>query len=214
MSQSRTLFIAVIFVTSLSCAFAVSAPSLRAQVTGTSPVLATPPVAAQGANGHLDPEAATQGLSRHAAGRQEGQVRRVLRGRLLADPVGLRGGRRGVPHPARHGAVGANAQCGRAHDRERATLQSVIYWVEFIVLVSVVELPWSIYEGFVREHSYGLSNLTFGAWLGEQAKGLLIALVVGAILSLRCCTRSCGGCRARGGCGERSRRSRSRFSAP
>ena len=30
----------------------------------------------------------------------------------------------------------------------------------------------TVYEGFFREHQYGLSNQTFGAWLGDQAKGL------------------------------------------
>jgi len=61
-------------------------------------------------------------------------------------------------------------------------LQSVYYWVLFLVVTTVVLLPWSIYEGYVREHAYGLSNLTFAAWLGEQAKGFGIALVFGALM--------------------------------
>lgn len=44
----------------LLCVLSAFAAPLFAQRTGPSPVLATPPAAAQGLNGHLDPEAATQ----------------------------------------------------------------------------------------------------------------------------------------------------------
>ena len=42
----------------------------------------------------------------------------------------------------------------------------------------VITLPWSIYTGFLREKQYGLMNQTFGAWAGDQAKGLAISLVL------------------------------------
>jgi STE24 endopeptidase len=180
MSTSRTTFIAAIFAL-LSCAFAAATPSLCAQVTGTSPVLATPPAAAQGSNGHLDPQAATQAYLATLPADKKAKSDSYFEGGywlILWDFV--------------VGAVvylillgtGLSARMRDVAERmsRNVTLQSVIYWAELIVLVSVLELPWSIYEGFVREHSYGLSNLTFGAWLGEEAKGLLIALVLGAIV--------------------------------
>src|SRR5204862_5859029 len=34
------------------------------------------------------------------------------------------------------------------------------------------------YEGFMREHQYGISNQTFAAWFGESLKALLVALVI------------------------------------
>ena len=181
MSLPRTLFAAVLSVTTLSCALAVFAVPLRAQVTGTSPVLATPPAAAQGTNGHLDPEAATRAYLATLPADKKAKSDAYFEGGywlILWDFV--------------VGAVvyllllgtGLSARMRNAAERVTAgaTLQSVVYWVEFIVLVSVLELPWSIYEGYAREHAYGLSNLTFGGWLGQQAKGLLIALVLGAIL--------------------------------
>jgi STE24 endopeptidase len=44
-----------------------------------------------------------------------------------------------------------------------------------------MSLPLTIYRDFVREHRYGLSNLTFAAWLGELGKGLAISAVLGGL---------------------------------
>jgi len=60
-------------------------------------------------------------------------------------------------------------------------LQTAIYWVQFIVLVTVVTFPLTIYEGYIREHKYGLSNQAFGQWMRDQAVVLVIGIVLGAI---------------------------------
>ena len=60
-------------------------------------------------------------------------------------------------------------------------LQTAIYAIQYIVLTSLLTLPWNLYEGYFREHQYGLSNLTLGGWFGEQAKGLVVGLVLGTI---------------------------------
>lgn len=60
-------------------------------------------------------------------------------------------------------------------------LQTAIYAVQYIVLTSLIMLPWSLYEGYFREHHYGLSNLSLGEWFGEQGKGLLVGLIMGTI---------------------------------
>ncbi|MGN6705473.1 MAG: M48 family metallopeptidase [Rhodanobacter sp.] len=60
-------------------------------------------------------------------------------------------------------------------------LQTAIYAVQYIVLTTVLTLPWALYEGYFREHRYGLSNLSLGGWLGEQAKGLAVGLVFGTL---------------------------------
>jgi STE24 endopeptidase len=57
-----------------------------------------------------------------------------------------------------------------------------LYAVPFTLVSSALAAPWTIYTGYVREKQYGLMNLSFGAWLGEQAIGLAISVVVGAIL--------------------------------
>jgi STE24 endopeptidase len=61
-------------------------------------------------------------------------------------------------------------------------LQTALYWIQFIVLVSLVTFPLSVYEGYFREHKYGLSNQTFGPWMRDQSVMLTVAVVLGAIL--------------------------------
>ncbi|MGH9538215.1 MAG: M48 family metallopeptidase [Terriglobales bacterium] len=59
-------------------------------------------------------------------------------------------------------------------------LQTAFYWVEFVVVVSIVTFPLTVYEGFFREHKYGLSNLTFPSWTRDQLIDLAINAVLGA----------------------------------
>jgi STE24 endopeptidase len=61
-------------------------------------------------------------------------------------------------------------------------LQTALYWVQFIVVVTVLTFPMSVYEGYFREHKYGLLNQTFGPWMRDQAVGLGVGVVLGAIL--------------------------------
>ena len=39
-----------------------------------------------------------------------------------------------------------------------------------------------MYEGYIREHKYGLATQTFGPWMGDQLKGLAVGLVLGAVI--------------------------------
>ena len=61
-------------------------------------------------------------------------------------------------------------------------IHTFIYWAEFLVFTSVLTFPLGVYEGFVREHKYGLATQTFGPWLGDQLKGLAVGVVFGGLL--------------------------------
>jgi len=61
----------------------------------------------------------------------------------------------------------------------RKPIQTALYWTQYLVVTSIVLFPLTVWEGYFREHAYGLSNQTFGAWLGDQAKGFLVGLVFG-----------------------------------
>jgi STE24 endopeptidase len=61
-------------------------------------------------------------------------------------------------------------------------LRTAIYWIQFMVLASVLSFPLTVYESYFREHQYGLLNQTFGPWVGDQAKMLAVGVVLGAIL--------------------------------
>ncbi len=61
-------------------------------------------------------------------------------------------------------------------------LQTVLYWIQFILIVSLLTFPLSLYEGYFREHKYGLLNQTFGPWMRDQMVGLLVNIILGTIL--------------------------------
>src|SRR6478736_5510150 len=58
----------------------------------------------------------------------------------------------------------------------------VIYMVLVALLLFVVQLPLTVYVGYVREHAYGLSTQRFSKFAGDQIKGLAVGLVVGALI--------------------------------
>jgi STE24 endopeptidase len=61
-------------------------------------------------------------------------------------------------------------------------VQTALYWVQFIVVVSVLTFPLSLYEGYFREHRYGLLNQNFGQWMRDQLVGFVVSLILGVIL--------------------------------
>src|ERR1035438_5346566 len=61
-------------------------------------------------------------------------------------------------------------------------VHSFVYWVQYLVLTTILVFPLGIYEGYIREHKYGLATQTFGPWMGGQLKNLAVGLILGGIL--------------------------------
>jgi len=61
-------------------------------------------------------------------------------------------------------------------------VHTFVYWVQYLVLTSVLIFPLTVYENYFREHKYGLATQTFGPWLLDQLKSLGVALVLGGLL--------------------------------
>lgn len=61
-------------------------------------------------------------------------------------------------------------------------LSDAAYGAFYVAAGWVLTLPLSIYEGFFREHAYGMATQGFGAWFGEQLVSLAVSLVIGALL--------------------------------
>ena len=59
--------------------------------------------------------------------------------------------------------------------------QSFIYALVYVPLTALLTLPITFYEGFYREHQYGLSNLSFLSWLGEAGIGVGVDMVITGI---------------------------------
>src|SRR5258705_2419267 len=53
-------------------------------------------------------------------------------------------------------------------------LRTAIYWTEYLVLTTIIGFPLAAYEGYFREHKYGLATQTFGPWTLDQVKLLLV----------------------------------------
>jgi STE24 endopeptidase len=63
-------------------------------------------------------------------------------------------------------------------------LQTALYAVQYILVTFVLTYPSTVYTDFLREHRYGLSSQSFGGWMGDELKGLAIALVLAGALAL------------------------------
>jgi STE24 endopeptidase len=63
---------------------------------------------------------------------------------------------------------------------KNANLQNLIYGLLYLLLSWILAFPLSVYEGFYREHQYGLSNMTFPGWLVESLEGLGVSAILGA----------------------------------
>ena len=57
-------------------------------------------------------------------------------------------------------------------------VQDLLYFIVFLMITTVIQFPLVVYEGYIREHKYGLATQTFGPWMRDQ----LVSLAVGAIL--------------------------------
>lgn len=57
----------------------------------------------------------------------------------------------------------------------------VIFALVYSLIGGVISFPWDYWVGFVRQHDYGLSNQSFGAWFTEYLQGFGLNLVIGAI---------------------------------
>ncbi len=63
-------------------------------------------------------------------------------------------------------------------------VQTFLYWAQYLIVTSLLGFPLAVYEGYFREHQYGLATQTFGPWMGDQLKELLVGLVLGGILAV------------------------------
>ena len=75
----------------------------------------------------------------------------------------------------------AERLAGRLWEKLR-WLSTVFYWAQFFSVITVLQFPLAVYEGYFREHKYGLATQTFGPWLGDQAKAFGVNLVMLGIL--------------------------------
>jgi STE24 endopeptidase len=103
------------------------------------------------------PEPSAQALQYHRSGNV-----------LWAIGTGL-----GVLIPALLLFTGLSARLRTAASRLGRWLPALaLYALLFILTTALLGLPLAYYDGFVREHAYGLSNQSLGKWLADWVKGV------------------------------------------
>jgi STE24 endopeptidase len=61
-------------------------------------------------------------------------------------------------------------------------LQFYVFALILGIIHLVINFPLSIYSGYILEHRFSLSNQTLAGWFREQAKGLMVGLILGSIV--------------------------------
>jgi len=64
----------------------------------------------------------------------------------------------------------------------RRPLQTTFYTIQYVGLTTLLFFPLTVYQGFIREHQYGLATQTLPEWLRDQAVALAVGLVLFSIL--------------------------------
>ncbi|OAI44307.1 hypothetical protein AYO42_00740 [Rhizomicrobium sp. SCGC AG-212-E05] len=62
----------------------------------------------------------------------------------------------------------------RTHSR---SYQVMLYAAVYVALTTIAALPLALYEGYFREHAYGLSNQSLTSWLGDFGIQFALTLV-------------------------------------
>jgi STE24 endopeptidase len=175
MTLRRTAFLVVVFVFSISVLALAQPPG-----PNEMPSVVTVPAAAQPSD-HFDATAAT-----------DAYMAQISPERIERSNNYFEGGYWLTLWDFLYGAVisllllGTRWSAKMRDVAERVTrfkpLQSFIYWTEYLIVSTVLGFPLGAYEGYFREHKYGMATQTFGPWMVDQLKGLAIGVVLGGIL--------------------------------
>jgi len=61
-------------------------------------------------------------------------------------------------------------------------LRNATYLLLYFAAAYILSFPLNIYENYFREHQYDLSNLTLGAWMGEEMTSFILMLLFGSLV--------------------------------
>jgi STE24 endopeptidase len=63
-------------------------------------------------------------------------------------------------------------------------VHTFIYWLQYLLLTTILVFPLTVYEDYFREHKYGLATQSFGPWMGDLLKSAAVNLVLGGVLMI------------------------------
>ena len=59
--------------------------------------------------------------------------------------------------------------------------RTYVYWLLYLPATAALLFPLLLYQGFFREHQYGLATQAFWPWMGDRLKELALSLVFGGL---------------------------------
>ena len=63
-------------------------------------------------------------------------------------------------------------------------IHTIVYWIQYLFITTILFFPITVYEGYFREHKYGLATQTFAPWMTDQFKAFLVNIVLGGMISV------------------------------
>ncbi len=63
-------------------------------------------------------------------------------------------------------------------------VHTFIYFLQYLILTTILVFPLTVYEDYIREHKYGLATQTFGPWMIDQLKIFAVTLVLAGLLAM------------------------------
>ncbi|EAL8868352.1 M48 family peptidase [Campylobacter coli] len=65
---------------------------------------------------------------------------------------------------------------------ENSRLENTIFLLAFLIITSILNLPLSIYESFVKDKAHGFSNMTLKLFIKDTIKSLILTLIFGFLI--------------------------------
>ncbi|MCW0225847.1 M48 family metallopeptidase [Campylobacter lari] len=66
--------------------------------------------------------------------------------------------------------------------KENSTLENTLFLLAFLFIISILNLPLSYYESFVKDKKHGFSNMTLALFVKDSIKSLALMLVFGFLI--------------------------------
>ncbi|MCR8685922.1 M48 family metallopeptidase [Campylobacter sp. 1569] len=66
--------------------------------------------------------------------------------------------------------------------KENSTLENTLFLLAFLLIISILNLPLSYYESFVKDKKHGFSNMTLALFVKDSIKSLALMLVFGFLI--------------------------------
>ncbi|MBX2493161.1 M48 family metallopeptidase [Campylobacter coli] len=65
---------------------------------------------------------------------------------------------------------------------ENSRLENTLFLLAFLIIASILNLPLSIYESFVKDKAHGFSNMTLKLFIKDTIKSLILTLIFGFLI--------------------------------